>query len=377
MTRNSTLKLRRIIFALAFIFPAVGLTGGAASPSDKFEFKSPAGLSADLWAYYVPKDNPMIAAKVELGRKLFFDKRLSSDGTISCATCHDPDLAFADGKKVAEGVGGKRGVRNSPSLLNAMFNSGQFWDGRVESLEGQAVMPLVNPDEMGSQTHDQVVTRLKNIPEYASQFQEVFASPVTIDAIAKAIAAFERTLVSGNSPFDRFVSGERHALTEAAQRGLTIFRTKARCTVCHSLNQSFPFLTDNNYRNTGVASNYSGFPALMREAVKLARAGARQMIDALSRAEGGQELGRFIVTGNTLDVGAFRTPSLRNIELTAPYFHDGSAATLADVIRFYARGGNDNPGRDWELQQINIDENEINDLIEFLKSLTSEDLRRR
>src|SRR5262245_32485810 len=167
----------------------------------------PDGLPPDLWSYFVPLDNPVTVIKVELGRELFFDKRLSSDGTVSCATCHDPRLGFADGKQTAEGVAARRGTRNSPTLLNAMFNSGQFWDGRSRSLEDQAIQPLINPDEMGNKSYDQVVERIKSIPEYRRRFGEVFAAPPAIGLVAKAVAAYERTLVSGASPFDRFTSG--------------------------------------------------------------------------------------------------------------------------------------------------------------------------
>jgi len=253
---------------------------------------------------------------------------------------------------------------------------GQFWDGRAESLEAQAKMPLVNPDEMGNASHDEVVKRIAEIPEYSKAFQQVFNAPVSIDLIAKAIASFERMLVSANSPFDRFVAGDRDAVSQSAQRGFLIFRTRARCAICHSVNQSFPFLSDQNYRNTGVAANFKGFDTLTRRAMELASGELRTALEALDKQEGKSELGRFIVTGNSLDIGAFRTASLRNVELTAPYFHDGSAATLADVIRFYMKGGNDNPSRDWELQPIDLTERDQADLIEFLKSLTSDDARR-
>jgi cytochrome c peroxidase len=338
-------------------------------------FQLPLGIPADVWEYYVPKNNPQSESKVKLGQKLFFDQRLSADGTISCATCHDPGLAFADGKPLAEGIGGKRGFRNTPSILNSMFNSSQFWDGRAESLEAQAKMPLVNDLEMGNASNEEVVARLKEVPEYVSEFRRVFGGDVTIDRVAMAIAAFERTLVAGNSPFDRFVAGDRKAMSDAAQRGLFIFRSKGRCTICHSLNSSFPFLTDQNFRNTGVAANFDGFESLARRAIEAARVGTRSLFDRLSVQGGGSELGRFLVTGNSLDIGAYRTPSLRNVELTAPYFHDGSAARLADVVRFYVNGGKENPARDWELQPVALNDDEQLDLIEFLKALTSGEAR--
>jgi cytochrome c peroxidase len=372
MSPSATLK-SQIVIVLGFLLTIIA----RANDSTRFDLKLPLGVPAELWEYYIPKDNPMTPAKVELGRQLFFDKRLSADGTVSCATCHDPQRAFSDGKKVAEGIRGRRGTINAPTVLNAMFNSGQFWDGRVESLEAQAKLPLINPDEMGNESHEQVVARLQAIPDYVKQFREVFANPVTIDGVAQAIAAFERTLVSANSPFDRFSAGDANALGAAAQRGLALFRGKARCNVCHNINQAFPFLTDQQYRNTGVAANDPAFESLSQKASQLAKTGlTAARLETLSRQPGATSLGRFLSTGNVLDIGAFKTPSLRDIELTAPYFHDGSADTLADVLRFYTRGGNLNRYRDWQLEPVNLTESEQSDLIEFLKSLTSDDARR-
>lgn len=359
------------------------LIGSSASASDQLYFKLPIGIPTDLWSYFIPNDNPQSPAKVELGRQLFFDKRLSADGSVSCGTCHDPKLAFTDGRKTAEGIRGRRGARNTPTVLNAMFNSTMFWDGRADSLEEQAMQPLVNADEMGNLSHEQVRKRLAAITEYVEQFQAVFGGPVTIDLVAKAIASYERTLVSANSPFDRFLQGDRSDMSESAQRGFNLFRTKARCSVCHNVNQSFPFFTDGNYRNTGVAANLAGFGSLSKQAITASldnlsarRSREREVFAMLDEQEGKSELGRFLVSGSSLDIGAFRTSSLRNVELTAPYFHDGSAATLADVVRYYVRGGNQNAIRDWELQPINLTQAEQIDLIEFLKALTSDDARR-
>ena len=370
---KTTFKLRFVIL-VAIILPVFAKAVEATSPA--FELKLPLGISFEIWSYYVPKDNALTSEKVELGRQLFFDKRLSADASVSCASCHDPERAFTDGKRVAEGIGGRVGSRNSPTLLNAMFNSGQFWDGRVESLEAQAKLPLINPDEMGDQSFEQVIAKLKAIPEYAKQFQQVFNGPVTIDAVARAIASFERTLVSGNSPLDRYQAGEFKALGDAARNGMMLFRGKARCVVCHTFSQSFPFLTDGNYRNTGVSANFAEFDSLTRRALQLPRESSRGALDNLTKQTGSFELGRFLVTTNVLDIGAYRTPSLRNVELTAPYFHDGSAATLEDVVRFYVNGGKANSFRDWQLETVSLSEEEQRDVVEFLKSLTSDDARR-
>jgi cytochrome c peroxidase len=370
--------LKSLIIAAFAIAASFVANADGAKPAEPFRVNLPLGIPAELWSYFVPKDNPLTREKVELGRQLFFDRRLSSDGTISCASCHDPQKAFADGKRVSEGVGGKTGERNSPSILNAMFNSGQFWDGRAETLEAQAVLPLINAVEMGEQTHQQVVERLEKIPEYAKAFREVFGSRVTIELVGKAIAAFERTLISANSPFDRYTAGDRGAMSEAAIRGSIIFRTKGRCTQCHAITQAYPFFSDQIYRNTGVAAGHSEFNYLTVKAMSLGKADASSpRLMEISRLAGASELGRFLVTGNALDVGAFRTPSLRNVELTAPYFHNGSAATLLDVVKFYVQGGNDNPMRAWELMAVDLTDEEQSDLVEFLKALTSDDARRK
>src|SRR5262249_15444610 len=201
-------RVLQIVVFLAFV-GAMSLITRADETSnapERLEFTPPRGIPVDVWAYYVPKENPLTRSKVELGRELFFDKRLSSDNTVSCASCHDPQLAFTDGKRVSEGVGGRLGTRNAPTILNAMFNSGQFWDGRAATLEEQAKLPFINPDEMGNSSHAEVVGRVKNIESYNDKFRRVFNSDVTIDSIAMAIAAYERTLVSANSPFDRFIA---------------------------------------------------------------------------------------------------------------------------------------------------------------------------
>ena len=374
MKPGSTLKLA-VIFLLAVALPVLVQADSSTASASRFEIKLPAGISYDLWAYYIPKTNPVTAEKVKLGEQLFFDKRLSADGTVSCATCHDPQLAFADGRALAEGISGRVGKRNSPSLLNSMFNTGQFWDGRAQSLEEQAKMPLINPDEMGSQTHDQIISRLSALPEYSRLFQQAFGSAVTLDGIAKAIASFERTLVSANSPLDRYTAGDVKALSESARNGMILFRTRARCAVCHTFSQTNPFLTDGNYRNTGVAANFSGFESLVQRAIESSRDKSFGSLDALTKKDGSHELGRFLFSGNTLDIGAYRTASLRNVELTAPYFHDGSAATLLDVVRFYVKGGHENSMRDWQLEPVDLSESEQRDLVEFLKSLTSDDAR--
>ncbi len=328
----------------------------------------PLGIPGDLWEALIPPDNPMTADKVALGKSLYFDKRLSADNTVACSTCHDPALGFADGKKVAVGIKNQKGTRNSPTVLNAVFNEFQFWDGRAPSLEEQSKQPLINPVEMGLPSHDAVVAKVKGIPEYVKAFQGVFGGEVTIDRLAQAIAAYERTLLSGNSPFDRFQAGG--PLPDAAKRGWVVFQNKGRCITCHAFNSTSPFFTDNKFHNIGVAMNAKSFAALARRAAALNSSN----LSSLAHDPAYAELGRFLVTRQPKDIGAFKTPGLRNVALTAPYMHDGSQATLQDVVEFYNKGGEPNPNLDGGIVPLNMTPQEKSDLVEFLKSLTSDDL---
>jgi len=318
----------------------------------------------------IPEDNPLTAEKVELGRKLFFDKRLSADNTISCATCHDPEKGFADREKIAVGIKGRKGTRNSPTVINTAFFDFQFWDGRAQTLEEQAKQPIINPREMGMPSHDATVKKISGIPEYESSFRTVFGTDeITIDHIVKAIASFERTLNTLNTPFDRFIRGDNDAISDSAKNGWILFREKARCITCHEFTPSYPFFTDNKFHNIGVAMNDKDFEALARSA---ADSGAD--LSKLAHEEGAAELGRFLVTKEQKDIGAFKTSGLRNIELTAPYMHDGSEPTLKSVVEFYNKGGIPNPNLDGGIRPLDLSESEMNDLVEFMKTLTSDDL---
>lgn len=339
----------------------------------------PRGLPADFWEALIPEDNPLTPEKIALGRDLFFDKRLSADDSISCAVCHDPTLAFTDGKPVAEGIGGKRGARNTPTILNAMFHSEQFWDGRAATLEEQALQPVVNPLEMGMPSVEAVVNKLKGIPEYAARFQKVFGRPITAADVARAIAAFERAQLSGDAPFDRFIAGDRQAISEAAQRGWRLFQGKARCLTCHGFNPTAPFFTDFQYHNIGVGMRAThNFESLARTVQRLALQGklTPQEIDRLALTEGFSELGRFLTTRQPKDLGAFKTPGLRDVALTAPYMHDGSLKTLREVIEFYNRGGEPNPNLDGGIVPLDLSEQEIADLEAFLETLTGDAAQR-
>ncbi len=363
---------RRIsVCSVVLVVVAVFVAADKAQSNELLRFEVPLGLPSGLWGFYVPRSNPLTPEKIALGRELFFDKRLSGDGTVSCADCHDPNKGFADGRVKAEGIGGKTGTRNSPTVLNAVFNPGQFWDGRAETLEEQAPLPLINPLEMGNRSYDEVIQRIRVIPEYRVAFRRAFGKEPAIDDLAKAIACFERTLVAADSPLDRFIAGEQSALSEQARRGFALFRGRARCSRCHTFNDLNPFFTDFSFHNTGVAANHSRFDDISRRAYAVAeREGAKAAIDTIGREEGGDELGRMLFSYQVFDLGSFRTPSLRNVSLTAPYFHDGSAKTLNDVVRFYNDGGKQNLNREWELNSLNLSESDQRDLVAFLESLT-------
>ena len=285
----------------------------------------------------IPRNNPQTDAKVELGKMLFFDKRLSGDNTISCGTCHDPDKGFADGKVRAIGFGGKELGRHSPTVLNAAYNGPQFWDGRAASLEEQAEKPIEAEVEMNL-PRAVLVSRLLAIPEYKRRFQEVFGEAPSLENVAKAIAAFERTVVASDSPFDRYARGDKKALTDQEKRGLILFMSKAACSQCHN----GPNFTDNQFHVLGVPQ----------------------------QGPLAEDMGRYTVTKEGKDKMAFKTPTLRNIALTAPYAHDGAFQTLEEVVEFYNKGGVSVPNKSAKILKLNLTQREKEDLVAFLKALT-------
>jgi cytochrome c peroxidase len=326
----------------------------------------PRGLPADLWEILVPPENPVTPEKIALGRALYFDKRLSKDGTVSCATCHDPGKGFSDGRKVAEGIGGKKGARNSPTVLNAVFNEFQFWDGRAPSLEEQAKGPMINPVEMGMESHDAVVKVVRSVPEYQAAFAKVFGREPSIDDVVAAIATFERTVVSGDSAFDRFHAGDPSAMSAAAQRGWELWNGKARCNTCHPFGDATPNFSDNKFHNIGVAAKGRDFAGLARKAAGVSD------LQELAFDPDFTELGRFVATKQPKDIGSFKSPGLRDVALTAPYMHDGSEATLLDVVKFYDKGGEPNPYLDGGITPLKLTEQERQDLVSFMEALTGE-----
>jgi len=285
----------------------------------------------------VPADNPATDAKIALGRRLFFDKQISLDGTVACASCHDPERAFADARPVAVGIQGKAGNRNSQTLVNRGFGRIHFWDGRAATLEAQVLQPIADPNEMAMPIAD-LVARLSGDVSYGAAFQAVFARPVSTADLGRALAAYLRTIRSADAPYDKFIDGATDALSKEAQLGLTVFRGKARCAVCHRE----PIFTDEAFYNTGVAV----------------------------RADVFQDNGRFGVTGIERERGAFKVPTLREVARTAPYMHDGSFATLQDVVEFYDQGGRPNRNLMSFVKPLNLTPEEKTGLVAFLESLS-------
>ncbi len=325
-----------------------------------------------LPALAIPSDNPQTAEKVALGRLLFNDKRLSADDSISCASCHQEDKAFTDGLPVARGVGGQTGTRNTPTVINSAFYQSQFLDGRENSLEAQSLGPLVNPIEHGLKNHQGVVDVVRQDANYAQQFKQVFnveAKAVRIEHVAKAIASYERSLIAGNSPFDRYYFGkDQSAISASAARGSRVFRRKGNCMTCHEISWNNALFTDNRFYNVGVG--FKRLDPVLGALVSAVRQGKDPDKVAMTDAQR-SELGRFKVTKELADLGRFKTPSLRNIALTAPYMHDGSIKTLEEVIEHYDQGGNKSPYVDAKIFPLHLTEQEKADLVAFMKSLTS------
>lgn len=332
----------------------------------------PLGLAAGAGQIWIPPDNPLTRAKIELGRQLYFDPRLSSDNTVSCATCHHPDSGWTKQTQFGVGIGGLKGGRNSPTSFNRILSSTQFWDGRAASLEEQAIGPIANPIEMGN-THEECVATLKKIPGYVLQFEKIFPGEgLTIKTVGKAIASFERVVVTGPSPADYFepvysfekifkdeladlesfkadspddyakyqamkAASAAHPISDSAKRGRDLFFGKANCTACH-VGANF---SDEKYHNLGVG------------------------MDAAK-----PDLGRYEITKNVADRGAFKTPTVRNVTQTAPYMHDGSQKTLEEVVEWYDKGGHPNPQLSEKVKKLNLTAQEKKDVVEYMKALT-------
>ena len=344
-------------------------TDKAAIKDEPFELTVPLGL--EPIAAVIPASNPMTKGKVELGRQLYFDPRVSKNGTVSCATCHDPARGWTDNVKTSIGIEGQIGARNAPTVLNTAYGRTMFWDGRAPSLEGQAQGPIQNKIEMGDQSYREIIERLRTVPGYKEQFRTVFGTDVTLDGMAKAIAAFERTALSGNSAYDRYTQGDpddeatSKILTTSQKRGMVLFGLrqpdtdpekvdtallgKANCTSCHAGSN----FTDEMFHNLGVGfdSKDATFADLGRFAI--APVGAKTESEA----------------------GAFKTPTVRDITRTGPYMHDGSEATLEAVVEFYNKGGNANASLDPKMKPLNLTDGEKADLVAFMQALTGAEIK--
>jgi cytochrome c peroxidase len=326
------------------VLGVIGMTFAAAAenrpaPPQEEDLRDLPAFLGPLPPVVAPKDNPTTDAKVELGRMIYYDPRLSGNGSVSCASCHNPALGFADGLPKGIGVNGTVLGRSSPTVLNSAYYKTQFWDGRAATLEDQAKGPLLNPNEMKGDEHT-MITYVGAVAGYREKFQAVFGSPEpTFDHIAKAIAAFERVCVDQDSPFDRYARGDDNALSPQSLRGLEVFTTQARCASCHS----GPNFSDSKFHNIGVSP--------------------------------GKDEGRYAISKDERDRGAFKTPTLRNVALTGPYMHDGSLKTLREVIDHYVDAPKrpENAGKlSPLLPVINLSEQEKQDLEVFLRTLTGD-----
>jgi cytochrome c peroxidase len=315
---------------LVALVAAAGLMTGAVGEAAAQKPRLPLGLQEQ--AAFVPDDNAPTPEKIAFGKQLFWDKRWSRSSTVACVSCHQPDHGWTDAQRFSTNFEGKPTPRRAPTIVNRLFSDNQLWTGLRASLEDQA-------RNDGNRSDDTVVAHLGAIPTYQAQHRKVFGRDLDADGVAKAIAAYVRTIVSGNAPYDRFKAGDASAMSASAQRGLALFEGKAACVRCHS---GFNF-TDEGYRNIGVGM-----------------------------AADKPDLGRFVVTKKDADKGAFKTPTLRDVAQRGPYMHDGSEATLADVVAYYNRGGVKNTWLSPEVRPLGLSAQEQADIVEFMKSLTGE-----
>ncbi|WP_305045571.1 cytochrome-c peroxidase [Geoalkalibacter sp.] len=307
----------------------------------------------------LPELLPPPAERVELGRLLFFDRRLSGDGTISCAVCHDPEQAYADGRPLSGAYPTNKHWRNTQSLINVAYLNRFLWDGRSYTLEQQAEGPIHSSFEMNLQL-DYLVEKLRETPDYPERFQQAYGSEINRAVITTALADFQRTLIVRDTPFDRYLEGDEEALSEEARQGMALFYGKAACQRCHS----GPLLSDQKFHNLGVTET----PELLNDPQRRVTRHFFQVQMGLERGE--RDPGRYAVTRNPAERGAFRTPPLRQVAQTAPYMHNGSLATLEEVIAFYMRGGGADPDKSPLMQPLALSAEEQAALLAFLHSLS-------
>lgn len=304
------MKILNLLLSLIFILPSFPSSGqdkaAKAITTENVQSLGPQKIGS-LSPVVTPLNNPQSILNIQLGKKLYFDTRLSKDNMISCATCHNPAMGWSDAGPTSIGINGQKGGRRSPPVSNSAYSALQFWDGRAPSLEEQAKGPIANPIEMGN-THEVMLQTVKNITGYAKEFEMIYGtSMISIDMVAQSIAAFERTVVTTDSPFDRYVRGVEQALTKQEKKGLEIFNGKGHCTACHWGG----YFSDGRFHNLGVMEADPSKP----------------------------DVGRYAITKDTADLGAFKTPTIRDVGLRAPYMHNGSEKTLEDVVELYNKGG--------------------------------------
>ena len=351
--------------------PPIPVAGPLADPKSLNQV----GLPVEATRMAPPVENPQTPEKIALGEKLFFDGRLSVDGTVACSTCHDPARAFTDGRPVSIGIKGRTGQRNAPTILNALFSKTQFWDGRAKTLEDQAALPIMNPSEMGQPSLDAAVAQIAAVPEYEQAFRRVFGHPINSTDLVRAIASYERTQVSFESPFDHFIAGDNSAISESAKRGWELFNTKARCNKCHALTEQRrdpTYFMDKDFHNIGIGILRHNVVAEACKAEQEINSGNMIDVDRAAIQSEMSVLGRFLITKKDSDIASFKTPGLRNVVITGPYFHDGSQSTLWDVLDHYNKGdGIRDPWLDKDMQPLGLSESEIDDVVAFLATLTS------
>jgi cytochrome c peroxidase len=324
----------------------------------------------------VPAANPLTREKIDLGRQLFMDRRLSHNNTMSCAMCHVPEQGFTSNELgAAIGMEGRSQRRNAPSTFNVGYNRSFFHDGREPHLEEQVWGPLLTKTEMDMPSMGYVTEKVRQMPEYKGLFEAAFGGPVTVERIGQAIASYERTVVSGNSRFDRwYYGGDESTLDAQEQQGFQVFMGKGRCATCHLVGEKYALFTDHKFHNTGLGWERTMFPERNSYKVQLAPGIFVNVMGSLLKSfEPPQpDVGRYEVTIDPKDRWAYKTPILRNVALTAPYMHDGSLATLEDVVEFYDKGGIDNENKSPLLVPLKLDAHERTALVAFMKSLTGD-----
>lgn len=366
----------RNIYSVGFLNPQLVMNDiqTLLMEKEKLTLHPPQGLPDPVPA---PEENPLTRKKVDLGRRLFFDRRLSPNNTLSCAMCHLPSQGFTSNElRLAVGIHGQSGRRNAPSLYNVAYQRSLFHDGRAATLEEQTRFPLTNSVEMGNPSMGYVVDKVRQLPGYEELFLEVFGEGVSVETLSKALASYERTLLSANSPFDRwYFGGEEGAVTAQVKEGFKIFSGKGGCISCHTVGKDVALVTDQGFHNTGVAS-LQLIPEETVEVelaeglkVRMPRAQLNTVLTPLDK-----DLGRYEVTQDPQDLWRYKTPSLRNVALTTPYMHNGALLTLEEVVDYYNRGGTGAEGQDPRIQPLGLTTGKKQALIAFLKSLTGDNV---